>query len=87
MAKAKTYYFKYLDLNNFILTISKANTTKEPISTPTKTVITLAEYNAIKTVIANKPLPSDKNHDVKIKDNLDGTYEYIEVEIEEVVED
>ena len=80
MAKTKTYYYKMLDGENFVIAIGKIMTSKEPKSTPTRPIIELTEYNTIKSVIDNKPQPSDDTKEIRIKDNLDGTYSYVEVD-------
>lgn len=88
MAKQQTYYYKTLDFGSYITAYGKITSAKEPKSTPSRVILTKSEYDYLVTVNANKPQPSDDMHEVRILDNHDGTYTYIEVEklIEEVAE-
>ena len=64
---------------NLILGWGKIMTTKVPTSTPSRVILSKSEYDYLITVNANKPQPSDDMHEVRILDNHDGTYTYIEI--------
>lgn len=85
----KTYYYKMLNSEKYVTAYGKIMTSKKPTSTPTRIILTKDEYDALAVVSKNKPNPSDDAHEIRIKDNLDGTYNYVEVlkPIEEFVED
>lgn len=85
----KTYYYKMLDNENYVLAYGKGTSSKAPTSTPTRIIMLKAEYDTLVAVWKNRPNPSDDAHEVRLKDNLDGTYNYVEVlkPIEEIVED
>ena len=75
----KTYYFKLLDDNSYIVAISKVTSSRAQVSTPSRVILSKSEYDYLVTVNANKPQPSDDMHEVRILDNHDGTYTYIEI--------
>lgn len=85
----KTYYFKSLEKNNYIKGRGKLIVSKKPESTSTKIIISKAEFDYLEQIIKDAPLPADDEHEIKIRDNLDGTYDYVEVlkPIEEFVEE
>lgn len=89
MATLKTYYYKDLTIERFVEGRGKMMVSKKPSNTAKRTIISKEEYDYLNEVIKNAPFPSDDAHEVKVRDNGDGTYDYVEVlkPIEEIVEE